>query len=76
MKQDTKETERFYKYLLSEINNTVLVKDQISLQPLLLLRNCLPVLKNVCISNNIYKRYKSIWLVKPSIGHLISESGL
>lgn len=56
MKQDTKETERFYKYLLSEIiNNTVLVKDQISLQPLLLLRNCLPVLKNVCISNNIYK---------------------
>lgn len=54
MKQDTKETERFYKYLLSEINNTVLVKDQISLQPLLLLRNCLPVLKNVCISNNIY----------------------
>lgn len=30
MKQDTKETERFYKYLLSEINNTVLVKDQIS----------------------------------------------
>lgn len=54
MKQDTKETERFYKYLLSEINNTVLVKDQISLQPLLLLRNCLPVLKNVCISDNIH----------------------
>lgn len=75
MKQDTKETERFYKYLLSEINNTVLVKDQISLQPLLLLRNCLPVKK--CLHIRQYtQRYKSIWLVKPSIGPLILESGL